>query len=111
MLQKRKVSKYLPYLISTSSLGKIRFIAKPPLMYQFTRVLELDNKDPEHSVDNLSIVDAILCNSTYNFYVIDEKGFLKCFNFSNIVEKLKNSYEEYENSSSKTTLKPPSFYT
>ncbi|KRX07968.1 WD40-repeat-containing domain [Pseudocohnilembus persalinus] len=77
------------FVITTTSLGNINFISMPPLLYKYTKVFKIENTDPLQGGQNLQITDCIYCEQNKQLFISDEKGFIKCFDISIIIEKLK----------------------
>ncbi|EGR33574.1 hypothetical protein IMG5_048910 [Ichthyophthirius multifiliis] len=143
----------IPYMITTTTNGKINFIALPPLLYKFQKVYSFKNDDTESiqkakkeledkkeqqqyqlniniqqpivsqltqkkkenptiTNQNISISNSILCNATKRLFVSDDKGFIKCFDISQIIHALEKSYINHQDKSgnrNKSFLSPPSF--
>lgn len=164
--------KNLPYIITTTTNGKINFIALQPLLFKFQKVFSFRNEDSEQQhiekqrraqeeelirmqekildkaakdkgylakpalptattttvnkalttdshntavlppAANLSISNCVYCNATKRLFLSDDKGFIKCFDISEVIEILEKSLAQHKdksNNGGKSFLTPPSF--
>ncbi|KAL4503262.1 hypothetical protein ABPG72_000868 [Tetrahymena utriculariae] len=151
--------KNLPYIITTTTNGKINFIALPPLLFKFQKVFYFKNEDSEQKLieqqklqkegeqqlqqqqaqqininqtkgshsnhisqgkrkqddqlqQNLSISNCIYCDQNQCLFLSDDKGFIKCFDISQILiilEKSFSNHKDKSNNGAKSFLIPPNF--
>lgn len=70
----------IPYLIETNSSGRISVVATPPHQLRFSRVFSILQPDSESPTDTSKITCALFRRK--RLFVGDDKGYLKCYNFS-----------------------------
>jgi hypothetical protein len=80
----------LPYIIETNNSGRISVVATPPHQLRFSRVFSVLQPDSESPYDTSKITSSIFRKN--KLYVADDKGFVKCYNFSLVLEELAALY-------------------
>ncbi|KRX04533.1 WD40-repeat-containing domain [Pseudocohnilembus persalinus] len=86
--------KNLPFLISTSSSGRINFIASPPLLYKYKIVDSFQNLDSEDQFEAVGITHASFCHENKYLFITDEKLQIKLFDISNIYDNIFQNVQE-----------------
>lgn len=81
-------------MISTTSTGKINFIAVPPLLYKYTIVDSFVNYDNEETKEPLGIVNAVYSPKENLLFLTDEKYMLKCYNIQEYIDNIKENVKE-----------------
>lgn len=76
------------YLILSNAIGQISIVGLPPLLFKYTSIHSFSNIDPDNK-SSVGIVSMALCNRTSRIFILDDKGFLKCFDLTEIFSVLK----------------------
>lgn len=80
----------MPYLIETNSSGRISIVATPPHQLRFNRVFSILQPDSESPNDTAKITCSLFCRG--RLFVGDDKGYLKCYDFSTVLAELAALY-------------------
>jgi hypothetical protein len=85
----------LPYIIETNNSGRISVVAAPPHQLRFSRVFSVLQPDSESPYDTAKITCSIFRKN--KLYVADDRGFIKCYNFSLVLDELASLFNYPEN--------------
>lgn len=96
------------YLILSNAIGQISIVGLPPLLFKYTKIHTFTNLETD-TRNSVGIVSMCLCNKTSRIFLLDDKGFLKCFDVSEIFNLLKTQKNKAVRDSILTTsfLSPP----
>jgi len=78
----------MPFIILTSSLGRVSFVALPPFLFKFTKVFSFANSDTKLPAQGAGITAATYAASIFKLFLADERGGIKCYDIRTIVERL-----------------------
>jgi len=98
------------YIMLSNAIGQISIVGLPPLLFKYTNIHSFTNIDPD-TKSAVGIVSMSLCNKTSRIFILDDKGFLKCFDLLEIFTILKTQKNKKVRDSIITTsfLSPPKF--
>ena len=99
------------YIILSNAIGQISIVGLPPFLFKYTNIHCFSNLDIE-TKSTVGIVSMSLCNKTSRIFILDDKGFLKCFDLSEVFNVLKTQKNKVIRDSVITTsfLSPPKFH-
>ena len=99
------------YIILSNAIGQISIVGLPPFLFKYTNIHCFSNIDPD-TKSLVGVVSMSLCNKTSRIFILDDKGFLKCFDLVEVFNLLRTQKNKVIRDSVITTsfLSPPKFH-